>query len=207
MALTARALPLCSVAWLRYLALTQRPGCAPGGALTFFAPAKESKQRKAAPRQRPCTPLRCASLRSGQTCDDDDGGGAAELTARCALRSDNCRESEHDAIACCAAMAQPPSSPSQALPQGVGDAGHRCARPPTGFVSLALAWGRFKCVGLAWQGWHVGACEVRRTAYRMRREACGKRAAAGMRAVCNMPPVAYSVQQGSGGAIRRRKRW
>ena len=61
-ALVARTLPLRSVAWLRYLALAQRPGSAPGGALTFFASAKESKQRKAAPRQRP-------ALRCGQTCD------------------------------------------------------------------------------------------------------------------------------------------
>ena len=66
-------------------ALTQRPGNAPGGALTFFAPAKESKQRKAAPRQRPCTSLRCAALHSGQTCDDADSGGAAELALRSAI--------------------------------------------------------------------------------------------------------------------------
>ena len=35
----------------------------------FLCPAKESKQRKAAPRQRPCIALRCAALHSGQTCD------------------------------------------------------------------------------------------------------------------------------------------
>ena len=63
-AFATRALPLRPIARLCCLALTQRPGCAPGGALTFFAPAKESKQRKAAPRQRPCTPLRFATFRA-----------------------------------------------------------------------------------------------------------------------------------------------
>ena len=78
----------------------------------------------------------CSRARAGQA---HHSGGAAELTSRCALRSDNCRESAHDAIACCVAMAPPPSSPSQTLPQGEGEPGHRCAWPRAGFALLALA--------------------------------------------------------------------
>ena len=56
-------------------------------------------------------------------------GRAAELTARCALRSNNCGKSVHKA--CALRRACPPRAlRSSARPEGSGDdTGHRCARP------------------------------------------------------------------------------
>ena len=72
------------------------PGCAPGGAPTFLV-----SPRKVGKRRRPCRLRPCASLRA--TCGARVRGAAAELTARCALRSNSRGESEHDAGASCGA--------------------------------------------------------------------------------------------------------
>ena len=207
----------------------------------FLCPAKESKQRKAAPRQRPCTSLRFAPLRSGQTCEGAslcaawvraantavwDGlqgaqpqqgcglarmrqpqerpkrffaaahgrgqahhGGAAEHALRSAIappgQRPRVRSRCHCMLRC---ICPPPSSPSQALPQGVGESGHRCARPRAGFALLALA---FKYVSFALHGETVGV-RGPHTVCRMRGAAGSVQAAGvqgweyGQRAACGV---------------------
>ena len=91
----------------------------------FLCLAKERNQRKATPSLRP---LRCAA---GQTCVARLAGCAAELTARCALRSDNRGESVYEARACCAARATPQAPRRRRSHRGFEvHTGHRCARPP-----------------------------------------------------------------------------
>ena len=103
------------------------PGCAPGGAVTFFlSRQKESNQRKRRPRW-PC-PLRFASGQPAML-----GRGAAlrnSLRSLRSLRSDNRSESEHEAWACCAAHARPTPCASRHGQKGVeAHTGPRCARP------------------------------------------------------------------------------
>ncbi len=91
----------------------------------FLCLAKERNQRKAPPSLRP---LRCAT---GQTCVAELAGCAAELTSRCALRSDNRGESVYEARACCAARATPQAPRRRRSHRGFEvHTGHRCARPP-----------------------------------------------------------------------------
>ena len=66
---------------------------APAGDSLSFASPKESKQRKGDPQS--ATP----ALRYGATCVGAAAGCAVELALRCARRSDNHGESEHEACA------------------------------------------------------------------------------------------------------------
>ena len=159
-------------------------------------------RRSAAARLRPCKDEPAARAPKAFFCRRARAGGrlttaAARQNSLCDLRSrrsDNCRESEHDADACCAAMAQPPSSPSQALPQGVGDAGHRCARPRADFALLALACGKAQV---------REPCFVRRDSERARcgipRAACeGQLADCGLRiADCRLPVAGCRLRKRS----------
>ena len=90
-----------------------RPGCAPGSAPSFFCVAKAKKAKE----RRPHWPCPFASLRAA--CDARARGGAAELAARCALRSDNRSKSVHEAWACCAAHARPTPCASRHGQRGV----------------------------------------------------------------------------------------
>ena len=90
-----------------------RPGCAPGSAPSFFCVAKAKKAKE----RRPHWPCPFAALRAA--CDARARGGAAELAARCALRSDNRSKSVHEAWACCAAHARPTPCASRHGQRGV----------------------------------------------------------------------------------------
>ena len=81
-----------------------------------FASPKESKQRKGDPQS--ATPTH--SLR-GRPAAGRLRGAAAELTTRCALRSDSRGESEHEACVSFGTHAHPASTPPQAQPAGVGN--------------------------------------------------------------------------------------
>ena len=62
------------------------PGCAPGGAVSFFCSATGSPaERKTPKKRRPHLPCPCASLRA--TCGARSMGGAAELTMFAPLTS------------------------------------------------------------------------------------------------------------------------
>ena len=101
---------------------------------TYFSCAhKKSRQKKAPPSLRP---LRAAT---GQTCVPALAGCAAELTARCALRSNNRGESEHEARASCGARATPQAPRRRRSHRGF-HTGHRCARPHTGIRGRAQRW-------------------------------------------------------------------
>ena len=100
---------------------------------SFSCAHKKSRQKKAPPSLRP---LRVAT---GQTCVTALAGCAAELTARCALRSDNRGESVDEARASCGARATPQAPRRRRSPRGF-QAGHRCARPRTGIRGQAQRW-------------------------------------------------------------------
>jgi len=75
---------------------------------------KKVTKEKATPSLRP---LRCAT---GQTCGGAVARCAVELTSRCALRSDNYSESEHEAWAL-RRPCHPATAPPQAQPEGMGE--------------------------------------------------------------------------------------
>ena len=78
------------------------PGCAPGGAVPFFAsPKKGTKER----RPHVCDP--CASLRGKPASQRLRGAPQNSLRSLRSLRSNNRGESVHEARACCAARATP----------------------------------------------------------------------------------------------------
>jgi len=76
----------------------------------------------------PATP----SLRCGATCVGPPAGFAAELTARCALRSDNCGESVDEAVLSCGRTATP-----QAARRRRGHTGLKGAGAGAGHCPLA----------------------------------------------------------------------
>src|SRR6478672_13900981 len=90
---------------------------------------KKVTKEKATPSLRP---LRDAK---GQTCVGAVAGCAVELTARCALRSDNHGESVHEACAlrrACSPRNRPAAgaaSRGKTAEQPNSHTGHRCARP------------------------------------------------------------------------------
>ena len=99
---------------------------------TYFLLGRQKKVGKEKATPHPVSPALCA----GATCDARSWGGAAELTSRCALRSDNGSESVHEAWACCAAHARPTPCASRHGLRGVeAYTGHRYAWP-------GLGWGR-----------------------------------------------------------------
>ena len=104
-----------------------------------FASPKESKQRKGDPQS--ATPTH--SLR-GRPAAGRLRGAAAELTARCALRSDSRGESEHEACVSFGTHAHPASPPPQAQPAGGEQphTGHRFARPTSRALRAALGFPR-----------------------------------------------------------------
>ncbi len=126
---------LCSALWVTAcLVGGWRPGCAPGGAVTFFCFAK----RKSPKKRRPCClrPLRCAAGQPGVL------GHGVHRRTRCApaaLRSNNCGESVHEACALRRACHPAPCAPqahTEGNPPGSDiHSGHRCARP-----RLRSAW-------------------------------------------------------------------
>ncbi len=87
-----------------------------------FASPKESKQRKGDPAVR----VPFAALRGNLRCSVT--GRAAELTARCALRSNNCGKSVHEGWRPAAPARPAPCAPRHGQ-KGTRDTGHRCARP------------------------------------------------------------------------------
>jgi hypothetical protein len=96
----------------------RRPGCRPGGRVTFFRVA----ERKSPKKGRPCylRPLRCATGQPGVL------GHGVHRRTRCAplaLRSDNCGESVHEACALRRACHPAPCAP-QAHPEGNPRVGH-----------------------------------------------------------------------------------
>ena len=102
-----------------------------------FASPKESKQRKGDPQS--ATPA--LALR-GRPASGRLRGAAAELTTRCALRSDSRGESEHEACVSFGTHAHPASTPPQAQPAG-GEpphTGHCFARPGTRALRAALGF-------------------------------------------------------------------
>ncbi len=93
---------------------------------TFFSLSRQRKEGKRKATPHPESPAQGA----GATCDARSWSGAAKLTARCALRSANGSESEHEAWACCAAHARPTPCASRHGLRGVEvHTGHRCAWP------------------------------------------------------------------------------
>jgi len=104
-----------------------------------FASPKESKQRKGAPQS--ATPS--LALR-GRPAAGRLRGAAAELTARCALRSDSRGESEHEACVSFGTHAHPASTPPQAQPAGGKQphTGHCFARPTSRALRAALGFPR-----------------------------------------------------------------
>ena len=88
-----------------------------------FASPKESKQRKGDPAVR----VPFAALRGNLRCSVS--GRAAELTARCALRSNNCGKSVHESWRPAAPARPAPCAPRHGQKGGGDETGHRCARP------------------------------------------------------------------------------
>ncbi len=101
------------------------PGCAPGGAVTFFlSRQKESNQSK----RRPRWPCPSAALRA--TCDARARGGAAELAARLRASLRQPQRVRARSAACCAAAPTPrPALLGTARGELEVRSGHRCARP------------------------------------------------------------------------------
>ena len=88
----------------------------------FFASPKKSTQKKGDPQS--ATP-------AGQTCGGALAGRAVELALRCARRSDNHGESDHEACALRRAC-HPANAPPQAQPEGGGQPKSRTAKQPHG---------------------------------------------------------------------------
>ena len=125
----------------------RRPGCAPGGAVTFSWPPRESHQREGGPQS--ASPIRPVG-RTGATCDARSWGGAAELAAFFELRSNSCGKSDHEACVSFGTHAHPSSCASRRSQQGWGAGTKtaaasqprrvsvtRCALPTGGAAALA----------------------------------------------------------------------
>ena len=103
-------------------------------------------RRSAAARLWPCKDEPAARAPKALFCSRARAAGrlttaAARQNSLCDLRSrrsDNCRGSDHDADACCAASARRHHRPRRRCLKG-SEPGHRCARPRAGVASLALA--------------------------------------------------------------------
>ena len=155
--------------------------------LSLPPPKKVSKER----RPHVSDPaLHCAALRCVPGKPASAMTAAARQNALCDLRSrrsDNCCGSDHGAIACCT------SNGSAAVTTLAGAASRERYGP-----WLRSPWHvrSFKCMELALQGETV---DVSGSAYRIPYAAGGGRAAAEMRVGFDMPHVASSVRQGSGG--------
>ena len=128
----------------------RRPGCAPGGAPTFFL-RKKKVGKEIAPRcLRPF-----ASLRA--TCDARIWGGAAELATFFELRSNSCGKLDDEACVSFGTHAHPSSCASRRSQKG-------WERGQTRLLLRSCAWGRFAlCAADMWGAGALANRAQRRT--------------------------------------------
>ena len=126
------------------------PGVRPGGRPTFLL-----RNKKVGKEMRPAASVPSAALRGNLRCSGM--GCAAELPSRCALRSNSCRESEHEVWSLFGDQTQPLPCAPRRWQKGVGQPNFQ---RPAGIVLFELDFGVLVS----------GARSVRASSYQIHRE-------------------------------------